>query len=68
MVHSVLSSQAGRGFVAFKEVLGLLYSRHLCRGVYSFRLSICLFIHSYVRSFVIPSSSWNYLKFYVKVS
>ena len=30
----------------------LLYPRHLCRGVYSFRLSICPFVGLYVRSFV----------------
>ena len=29
-----------------------LYPRHLCRGVYSFRLSVRLFVCSYVRSFV----------------
>ena len=40
-----------------------LYSRHLCRRVYSFRLSVRPFVRSYVRmfvrSFVIPSRSWN---------
>ena len=40
-------------------VLIYLYSRHLCRGIYSFRLSV----HSYVRSFVptyfLPSRKWN---------
>ena len=30
----------------------LLYPRHLCRGVYSFRLSVRPFVCSYVRSFV----------------
>ena len=44
-----------------------LYPRHLCRVVYSFRLSvrpyICSFVRfSLVRSFVIPSLSWNYFK------
>ena len=34
----------------------LLYPRHLCRRVYSFRLSVCPFVRSYVRSFV---RSWN---------
>ena len=29
-----------------------LYPRHLCRGVYSFRLDVCPFVRSYVRSFV----------------
>ena len=30
----------------------LLYPRHLCRGVYSFRLSVRPFVCSFVRSFV----------------
>ena len=30
----------------------LLYPRHLCRGVYSFRLSVRPFILSFVRNFV----------------
>ena len=29
-----------------------LYPRHLCRGVYSFRLDVCPFVRSYVRSLV----------------
>ena len=33
-------------------VFGFLYPRHLCRGVYSFRLDVCPFVRSYVRSFV----------------
>ena len=36
-------------------VLKFLYPRHLCRRVYSFRLSVCPF----VCSFVLPSRSWN---------
>ena len=40
-----------------------LYPRHLCRGVYSFRLSVrpfvCSFVRSFVRSFVLPSVAWN---------
>ena len=36
-----------------------LYPRHLCRRVYSFRLSFCPFVCSLVRSFVLPSRSWN---------
>ena len=32
-----------------------LYPRHLCRRVYSFRLSVRMF----VSSFVLPSRSWN---------
>ena len=44
-----------------------LYPRHLCRGVYSFRLSVRPFVCSYVRSFVcsfvrsfvLPSVAWN---------
>ena len=45
----------------------LLYPRHLCRRVYSFRFSVrpfvCSFVRSFVRSFVssfvIPERSWN---------
>ena len=40
-----------------------LYPRHLCRWVYSFRLSVRPFVSSFVRSFVEFAS-----KFYVKVS
>ena len=36
-----------------------LYPRHLCQGVYSFRLSVCMFVRSFVRSFVLPSVAWN---------
>ena len=32
--------------------LPFLYPRHLCRGVYSFRIDVCPFVRSYVRSFV----------------
>ena len=39
-------------------LLRFLYPRHLWWGVYSFRLSICMF----VCPFVIPSRSWNYFK------
>ena len=41
-----------------------LYPWHLCRGVYSFHLSICMFIRSFFHSFVLPSPacSWNYFK------
>ena len=35
---------------------------YACRGVYSFHLSIRLFVHSYVCSFAILSCSWNYFK------
>ena len=45
--------------VAVRQCLFLLYPRHLCRRVYSFRLSVRPFVCSYVRSFVIPSRSWN---------
>ena len=38
---------------------GFLYPLHLCRRVYSFRLSVCPFVCSFVRSFVLPSRSWN---------
>ena len=30
----------------------VLYSRHLCQGVYSFRLSVRPFVRLYIRSFV----------------
>ena len=46
-------------YLKFKQrgqTLGYLYPRHLCRRVYSFRLSVCPFVRSYVRSFV---RSWN---------
>ena len=47
-------------------MINLLYPRHLCRGVYSFRLSVhpfvCSFVCSFVGSFVLPSRSWNYFK------
>ena len=48
----------------------LLYPRHLCRGVYSFRLSVRPLLCSYVRSFV--RTSFRHVefasKFCVKVS
>ena len=33
------------------EVGGLLYPLHLCRGVYSFRLSVRMFVRLFVRSY-----------------
>ena len=39
-----------------------LYPRHLCRGVYSFRLSVHPFVCSFIRLFLLPSRSWNYFK------
>ena len=33
--------------------------QHLCRGAYSFRLSVRQFVCSFVRSFVLPSVAWN---------
>ena len=39
--------------LAFSALISiLLYPRHLCRGVYSFRLDVCPFVRSYVRSLV----------------
>ena len=35
-----------------EDVMVFLYPRHLCRGVYSYRLDVCPFVRSYVRSFV----------------
>ena len=32
-----------------------LYPRHLCRGVYSFRFSVRMFVCSFVRSYFLPS-------------
>ena len=58
----------------YQKTLLCLYHRHLCRGVYSFRLSVrsfvcsfvrlfvCSVVHLFVRSFVLPSLSWNYFK------
>ena len=50
--------------------LALLYPRHLCRGVYSFRLSVRPFVCSFVRLFVRTSFRPVEFasKFYVKVS
>ena len=47
-----------------------LYPRHLCRRVYSFRLSVCPFVRSYVRMFVRNSVTFVEFasKFCVKVS
>ena len=46
-------------FILHKVVQGsvklLIIPRHLCRGVYSFRLSV----PSFVCSFVLPSVTWN---------
>ena len=55
-------------------VCSYLYPRHLCRGVYSFRLSVrpfvCLYVRSFVCSFV--RTSFRHVefasKFCVKVS
>ena len=48
----------------FNKILHMhwLYPQHLCRGVYSFRLSVRPFVCSFVCSFVLPSHSWNYFK------
>ena len=47
-----------------------LYPRHLCRGVYSFRLSVCPFVRLYVRSLVRTSVTFVEFvsEFYVQVS
>ena len=47
-----------------------LYPRHLCRWVYSFRLSVRPFVCSFVRSFVRTSVTFVEFasKFYIKVS
>ena len=41
---------------------------HLCRGVYSFRLSVCPFVLSYVRSVLSVALVEFTSKFSVKVS
>ena len=41
-----------RGYQLRKNGYAFLYPRHLCRGVYSFRLDVCPFVRSYVRSLV----------------
>ena len=46
--------------------IGWLYPRHLCRGVYSFRLSVCMFVRSFVRTSVTFVEFAS--KFYYKVS
>ena len=49
-----------------------LYPRHLCRGVYSFRLDVCPLVRSIVRVFVRSLLSVTFVefttKFLVKVS
>ena len=52
LIHPFISS------FFFLSNFQLLYPRHLCRGVYSFRLSV----RPFVCSFVLPSRSWNYFK------
>ena len=60
--------------LAIRRVRLFLYPRHLCRGVYSFRISVRPFVCSYVRSFVCSfvRTSFRHVefasKFYVKVS
>ena len=46
----------------------LLYPRHLCRGVYSFCLSVCLFVCSFVCSLLSVTFVEFTSKFLVKVS
>ena len=50
----------------------LLYPRHLCRGVYSFRLDVCPFVCSFIRVFIRSLLSVTFVefttKFLVKVS
>ena len=44
-----------------------LYPRHLCRGVYSFRLSVRMFVRLFVRSFVCSFLLLSRLRDYFKV-
>ena len=48
----VLSHMCKAPFEPLDKASLLLYPRHLCRRVYSFRLSVCPFVRSYVRMFV----------------
>ena len=56
--------------VPHNEKTGFLYPWHLCRRVYSFRLSVRPFVRLYVRSFVRTSVTFLEFasKFCVKVS
>ena len=61
IVWPFLQSKSQNGQIMRQSLFSkyvLLYPRHLCRGVYSFRLSV----HPFVCSFVLPSRSWNYFK------
>ena len=42
-----------------QKIPSLLYPRHLCRRVYSFRLYVCPFVCSFVCLFVLLSVAWN---------
>ena len=57
-------------FRSVRHPMHLLYPRHLCRRVYSFRLSVRPFVCSFVRSFVRTSVTFVEFasKFCVKVS
>ena len=59
----LISFQSHLSGASVTDILSMsLYPRHLCREVYSFRLSIRPFVCSFIRSFVLPSRSWNYFK------
>ena len=52
----------GLNTISYSTLVIVFNPRHLCRGVYSFRLSVRPYVCSFVRSFVLPSRSWNYFK------
>ena len=51
-IYTFFSANWNRSDVQSDCRESLLYPRHLCHGVYSFRLDVCLFVRSYVRSLV----------------
>ena len=61
----VMTNEPGEHLFKFYS---LLYPRHLCRGVYSFRLDICPFVCSLVCSFVCSFVTFRHVRrIYLKV-
>ena len=52
----------GLDTISYSTLVIVFNPRHLCRGVYSFRFSVRPYVCAFVRSFVLPSRSWNYFK------
>ena len=48
------------------NLLWSLYPWHLCRGVYSFRLSVRMFVQCLFVQFVLPSVAWNLRQSFAK--